>query len=437
MQLSHYLKIYPCEEKPGHHIVFSTKKASMLLLHEHTLNSIEDGTLAPADEATLLKLGIIAPDREAEKLEMCNMLDMLNSKNTGLNISVIINLECNFDCVYCYEGDQKGSHYMSEQTIGLLINFIKANFSQGKKSINIDFYGGEPLLSAGLIKAISNEVKTFAESRGAEYTFTLVSNGSLFKRQLAEELKQLGLTAIRITLDGTAEAHNRYRPFKSGAGSFDTIIRNIKETCDIVKISTGGNFDRGNYETFPPLFDYFEKEGLTPDRLYEIRIGPVSKRPEDDNTPTDYSDGCLSVNEPWIIKAGTMLREEILKRGYHTTKIMPMPCQVEITDSYVVNYDGAIYKCPALIGREGFQIGSLKKGVTDYTGSHKLGVWKNAECIECEYLPLCFGGCRYMAYVRDGNINKPDCKRPFFDASLEAMIKQDIKYRKPPKAKES
>ena len=437
MQLSHYLKIYPYEEKPGHYIVFSTKKASVLLLHEHTINSIENNSLSPSDEATLLKLGIVVPDREVEKLEMNNMLDMLNSRNNGLNISVVINLDCNFDCVYCYEGDQKGRRYMSEETIGLLINFIKVNFSPGKKLINIDFYGGEPLLSASLIKSISREVKSFAERMGAVYSFTLVSNGSLFKRQIAEELKQLGLTGVRITLDGSAEAHNKYRPFKSGGGSFDTIIRNIKETCDIVKISTGGNFDRENFETFPLLFDYFEKEGLTPERIYEIRTGPVSKRPEDDKTPTDYSDGCLSVNEPWIIEAGVMLREAILKRGYHTTKIMPMPCQVEITDSYVVNYDGAIYKCPVLIGRKDFQIGNLRDGVADYTESHRLGIWKNRECIECEYLPLCFGGCRYMAYMRDGNINKPDCRRPLFDASLETMIRQDIKYRRPSKTKKS
>ena len=58
------------------------------------------------------------------------------------------------------------------------------------------------------------------------------------------------------------------------------------------------------------------------------------------------------------MKAGILLREDVLKRGYNTPKIMPMPCQVEITDSYVVNYDGVIYKCPALIGREEFSIGT-------------------------------------------------------------------------------
>jgi uncharacterized protein len=114
-----------------------------------------------------------------------------------------------------------------------------------------------------------------------------------------------------------------------------------------------------------------------------------------------------------------------------------MPCQVEITDSYVVNFDGAIYKCPAFIGREGFSIGHLESGLREDCDPYHLTDWRNQECTDCEYLPLCFGGCRYMSYIRDGNIYKPDCKRPYFDASLETMIKQDIKYRRLVKATES
>ena len=58
----------------------------------------------------------------------------------------------------------------------------------------------------------------------------------------------------------------------------------------------------------------------------------------------------------------------------------------------------------------------------------KLGMYKNPECA---YLPLCFGGCRYMTYVRDGNIDQLDCKKEYFDASLETLLKQDIRYRLP------
>ena len=432
MQLSHYLKIYPYEERPGYLLLYSTRKASIILLKEETYQAIEKGGLSASDEVLLSKLGMIVSNREEEKRSVLGFFDDLNAKNPGLNIIVVLNLDCNFSCIYCYEGDMKGKLYMSGNTADLLIDFIKEKFTADKKSLLVDFYGGEPLLSAGLIKSISQVLKPFTESRGASYSFTLVTNGSLFKRQLAEELVPLGLKSVKITLDGPAEVHNRCRPFKSGAGSFDTIIRNIKETCDLVKIGIGGNFDRNNYEKFPLLLDCLAKEGLTPDKIYVVKFDPVVNRPEGDTSPADYKGGCMSINEPWLFKAEALLRKEILKRGYNTPKLAPVICMVENKDSYVVNFDGVIYKCPAFIGKKGFAAGDLRTGVKDYTSSYKLDIWKNEECAGCEYLPLCFGGCRYMTFVRDGNIDKPDCKKAYFDASLETLIKQDIKYR--PKA---
>ncbi|MBI5232848.1 MAG: geopeptide radical SAM maturase [Deltaproteobacteria bacterium] len=434
MQLSHYLKIYQLEERPGQRLLFSTKRASMVLLDDEKYDSIGNGSLSPSDEAALLSIGMLTPDREEEKREVSSMLDRLNANNTGLNLAVFINLDCNFACPYCYEGGLKGKIVMSDETADLLIAFIKEKFGisgpggAGKTALNLDFYGGEPLLSLGLIKRICSELKAFTEARGAEFTFSLVTNGSLFRRRVAEELYPLGLRRAKITLDGPAETHNISRPFKSGAASFDIIINNIKETCDIVKIGIGGNFTRDNHEKFLDLISYLKAGGLTPDKLPQIKFDPVLGRPPGDTGSVEYVDACMSVNEPWVTKAGDLLREAILQAGYATPRITPMPCQVELRNAYVVNHDGVVYKCPALIGRKGFEIGDVKSGITDYTVSHRVGIWKNEECLACEYLPLCFGGCRYMAYVRDGNIDNPDCKRPYLDASLEGLVKQDIKY---------
>ncbi len=33
-----------------------------------------------------------------------------------------------------------------------------------------------------------------------------------------------------------------------------------------------------------------------------------------------------------------------------------------------------------------------------------------------------------MKYIRDGNMDGVDCKKPYLDATLEEAIKQDIKY---------
>ncbi len=92
------------------------------------------------------------------------------------------------------------------------------------------------------------------------------------------------------------------------------------------------------------------------------------------------------------------------------------------------SYDGALYKYPGFIGMEEFKCGDIKEGVTDYTGSYNLGIWKNEECTDCIYLPLCYGGCRYMTFLRDGNVKALDCQREYLDATLEEMIKQEIRY---------
>jgi uncharacterized protein len=346
MQLSHYLKVYPWEEGSGYFLLFSTKQGSSVLLKEETFRSIENATLSPSDAALLSKLGMIVQDREAEKRTLFGFLDDFNLRNPGLNVTVVLNLDCNFACTYCYEGDMKGNLYMSETTVAGLLDFIKEKFTENKKSLLIDFYGGEPLLSTALIVSISRAIKPYIESKGGSYRFTLITNGSLFTRRVAEKLVPLGLESVNITIDGPAEIHDGNRPFKSGAGSFNTIIHNIKDTCDLADIVIGGNYEKHNYEKFPLLLDYLVNAGLTPGTLRGIKFDPVMKSPEGGHSPSPPKGGCMSIYEPWIAGAETLLREEILKRGYNTPKPRPMTCMIESKDAYVVNFDGVFYKCP-------------------------------------------------------------------------------------------
>ncbi len=430
MQLSRYLKVYPCAERPGHVLLFSTRTVAKILLRAETYRTLEQGgRLSPADEALLAKLGMLVRDREEEKRAVLGLFDTLNAMNPGLSIMVVLNLDCNFACTYCYEGEMKGKLYMSDETADRLVDFIKENFPERKKSLLIDFYGGEPLLSVGLIKRISRALKAFTETRGAAYSFTLVTNGSLLTRRIAEELVPLGLTGVKITLDGPAEIHDRCRPFASGRGSFDTIIGNIKETCDLVKIGIGGNFQRDNHEKFPLLLDYLTREGLTPGRIAQVKFDPVLKQPEGGPSASGCTGGCTSINEPWLSDASIRLREEILKRGYHTQKLRPITCMIESTNSYVVHFDGHLYKCPGFIGKKGYEVGDLHRGAGGCDTVYRLGIWKNGDCDRCEYLPLCFGGCRYLKFVQDGTIDALDCQKAYLDASLESLVKQDVKYR--------
>lgn len=425
---SRYLKTFLPDGKEGRLLLFSNKRCSKILINKDTWKAIETGTLSSENETALHGLGMLVNDRDEEIKSVSGVFEELNRSDTSIDIIAALNLDCNFACKYCYEGAMKGRKYMSEGTAAALIDFIRKIFDQDKKALHIDFYGGEPLLSLDLIKDISNKLIQFTKERTASFTSGLVTNGSLFKGKVAEELTTLGLKNVKITLDGPPHIHNKNRPFKSGADSFDTLISNIKDTCDLVKIAIGGNFEQDNYREFPKLLDCLINEGLTPDKLAQVKFDPVMQSSDRVTLHMDFNNGCMSINEPWLMEAVLFLREEILKRGFKTPGIRPAFCLIESNNSYVVNYNGVLYKCPAFIGIDGFEAGDLEKGPSDYSFSYKTRIFKNSECMECEYLPLCYGGCRYTKFVRDGKIDAPDCQRKYFDTCLERLVKQDIKY---------
>ncbi|MRR57212.1 MAG: putative geopeptide radical SAM maturase [Deltaproteobacteria bacterium] len=427
MHLSRYIKQYPCRDNPDKVLLFSTKRLSKVVVPRSVLKSVEEGTLSPESTATLTRLGFLVPDSDAERREMLTIMAESEERLKKAFLMAVMNLDCNLACTYCYEGKQRGRHYMSQETADLLVKYGEESFLRRGKDLTIDFYGGEPLLSIGMIRDISRRLKTSAEREGTDYGFTLVTNGTLLTADAVSQLVPLGLKSARVTLDGPRENHDRYRPYSSGKGSFDIIVRNLRDVCGLVKLGIGGNYTQENYREFPLLLDELTALGLPPDKIAHVMFYPVSNTLGEHLMP-EFSEGCCSVDEPWLVEASLFLREEILKRGYYTPKVLPTTCMIEFRDNLVVHYDGTLYKCPAFIGLEGLDAGSLESGIHDYRESHNMDVWKKDECLDCAYLPLCFGGCRFMKLLQGGAIDDVECRKAWYDATLEDLILQDLRY---------
>ena len=428
MRLSRYIKIFPCREDPDRLLLYSTKRGSAIHLPKSLLASINDGSISPANEETLVRLGFLVPDGEGEKEEMLDAFNQVNLLGTRFSAQVVLNLDCNLACTYCYEGGMKGRRYMSPGTAGLLVELAERKYISQGKGVELSFYGGEPLMSVDLIVSISERLRESAAAKGAKYTFTLVTNGTLLTGKMVERLIPLGFTGAKVTLDGPRENHDRFRPFVSGKGSFDCIIANLKEVCALTDIQVGGNFTRESYREYPRLLDFMLSEGLTPEKISIVKFGPVTRSGGEFPLP-EFNEGCATLEEPWLKEASLFLREEILKRGFHTTRMGPAPCMIESCDDLVVNWDGSLFKCPAMLGWKGLTVGNLEIGIGDYRQSHNMDVWKKEECLECAYLPLCFGGCRFLTLLRNGRIDEVDCRRAFLDETLEEMVRQDLKHQ--------
>jgi len=430
MHLSPFLKNFSLPEKKEARLLFSTKTCALTLLSVEALAAVQAGKAAPETMGVLIRLGMLVADPVKEQQEMLDYLPTVNLLNPNLRASVILGMACNFACVYCYEGSQKGAAAMDDATAEQLVTYLLARFTSKKKRLVLDFYGGEPLLYLDRIRFLAGRLKPLIEARGGIFEFTLVTNGSLLTADLAKELVALGLVSAKITVDGPEENHNHFRPGKDGQGSWSAILANLKACCGIFPIFLSGNYTFDNFRRFPELLDSLATMGLGPEAFASVQFYPVMQVNDRFANP-EFSGGCCSMHEPWLVEASLFLREEIMRRGYSFPKLQPAPCMVDLDDAFTVNHDGAIYKCVTLIGHREFVCGDIRRGLDHgWQESYCVDHWqKEKKCRECAYLPLCFGGCRYMALQREGSMAKVDCQKEFLDATLEKMLMQDLKYR--------
>lgn len=429
MILSQYSKIYRDPDDEGIRTLFSTRTMETVDLSVESLRDLNRNKLSPKRMKLLREKGLLIKSAAAERKEILGFMDDFNSTVDTLNALLVMSLDCNLGCKYCFEGTRKGKFYLSAETADEFINFIASQDLTGKDKLHTVFYGGEPLLSRDAIISIAKSLRKVADKKKMDFSFSFITNGTLLTPLLVKKLKPLGLKSASVTLDGPKDVHDRFRPFKTGKGSFDVIIRNVRNVCSLIDLRIGGNYTQESYPDFPRLLDFLIDHGITPSRISSVDFNPVINE-RNKFSPPDFHDGCMSLNEPWLVEAMFFLREEILKRGFRAQELLPAICAIEWKSSVIVNYDGTVYKCPGLIGRKNYCVGDLKTGMRDYGLSHGLGNWKNKKCLACAYLPLCFGGCRYMKLIRTGNMRGRDCKKAFFDRTLESFVLQDRRYDK-------
>ncbi|MCI5121805.1 MAG: radical SAM protein, partial [Candidatus Electrothrix sp. AUS4] len=315
MYFTPYLTTHRHPSIPEQVLLFSTKTGALVLLPEEDFTALQNGDTENEYIAPLAEMGFLVQDLEAEHREVARYMEDINRYNPNLTLALILGMECNFACKYCFEGKQKGGEKaMDDRTADQLIAFIKERFKPGKEKLVLQIYGGEPLLYTKRIIYLAERLKPFIEERGAEFVFTLISNGSLLTEKVVDELNAWGLDGVKVTIDGPPENHNQFRPFKSGVGSFDVIAGNLKKVCSKTNIRLGGNYTSETYQDFATVLDLLAEEGISPDKIDRVSFNIVMKV-RDKITSNEFVGGCATINEPWLRDASLHVREEVLQRG--------------------------------------------------------------------------------------------------------------------------
>lgn len=349
---------------------------------EHFL--IFETPLSPQLKKNLLKgrMLVYKDENEDDTLKLMSTMNRFNNQYLGLTIAPT--MECNFACPYCYE---EGRRYnsMTEEIVKEVIKFITTNMTN-RQSLSITWYGGEPLIGINTIEKITSEVL----KRKYNYSSTMVSNGYLLNRETAKKLLALQISSVQITIDGPPEIHNQRRILKNGSGSFETILTNIEETCDLLNILIRVNVDKDNVQKVDELINCLDQHNL------KGKIG-LYIAPLDNINDTCNAQKCFTSNE--FANEQMTFYNKNYNRGYFFTKVpTPNPgiCGAVSESNYIIDPLGDLYKCWDDIGEISERIGKITQPVQF---NKNLMKWLNYDCmsdktcIKCKVLPICMGGC--------------------------------------------
>ncbi|PKK84392.1 MAG: hypothetical protein CVT49_03460 [candidate division Zixibacteria bacterium HGW-Zixibacteria-1] len=325
-------------------------------------------------------------------------------------LTIAPTLACNFRCDYCFESHRGGR--MSEETEKALLRFSDERVKDADK-LYITWFGGEPTLCLDSIERLQAGFGELTRKYETEFQpSTIITNGYLLDGRNALRLKNAGIRAAQVTLDGPPRIHDARRKLPGGSGTFDRIVENLAEASDILSITIRINVDRNNQGLANEVLEILEKRGtLDKVRVYFAQVNSAA------GVCADMNDKCLSTEE-FSLSQVEMYRR-LIDNGIYQIEYPSLSagghCGADTENSFVVAPDGTLYKCWEEIAEaKEHSVGSILMGVPKDHQKVNLdrylsfNPFDKEECPECNMLPICMGGCPHHD-IRDGNKARGAC----------------------------
>ncbi len=324
--------------------------------------------------------------------------------------------DCNFRCRYCF-ADEGAYHSkresMSLETAKAAVDFLIAN-SGNRKVLEMDFFGGEPLMNLDVLKKTVYYAKEQGAKVGKKFLFTTTTNALLLNDETIKFFNE-EMENVVLSLDGRKEVHDAIRKSINGKGTFDLIIDKIKNF-----ISMRGNKSYYVRGTFTAKNLDFSKDVLF---IADQGVDSISMEP----VVTEIPD--LQIREehlPEIEKEYETLCEAYLKRhaegnGFNffhfNIDLEGGPCLSKRVSAcgagneyFSVTPNGDLYPCHQFAGDSNFKMGSVTEGITrpDLREKFKNScLFTRKKCEDCFAKFICSGGCSANNYHFNGDIDEP------------------------------
>lgn len=312
-----------------------------------------------------------------------------------VDLTICPTMACNFDCPYCFESHRSGR--MTEETCGHVVRLAEKMLTESRaRSLNVTWFGGEPLLAPDLIESLSARLQSLARFARAEYRACVITNGYLLTPQTAEMLGRCGVISAQITLDGIGPNHDRTRHLAGGGGTFEQITGNLRSKLPF-RIDIRHNIHEGNRGSVPAMKAFVER--LAGESGNDIRYYPATVRNHAASAAWD-SNICTICDRD----AGSLC---IPYDAENFEKGRGISCGANML--YFVGIDelGNLQKCWEAVDRSEYSFGTALRWdpadpIATADSPENLIRFLNAgmpaiddECRECVWLPVCAGGCPF------------------------------------------
>ena len=340
-------------------------------------------------------------------------------KSMCLNISH----RCNLACKYCFakEGTYGGqASDMSLEISKKAIDFL-IKHSGKRRFLEVDFFGGEPMLNFDVVKSTVEYAKVQAKKANKTFRFTITTNGIIYDEEQINFIND-NMSNIVISIDGREQVHNNARPFKGGQTSYGNALKYAKKLRSI-----RGDKDYYIRGTYTALNLDFSKDviSINDQGFDQISIEPVV-------LPTNH---IMAIKQEHIEKIKAeyeILAKEYLERRktdkwfnffHFMINFEGGPCEKKRVNAcsagneYVaVAPDGLIYPCHQFVGNSDFVLGDLK--LWDKSDKMNLNqdirqkfqgcnIHTKPKCKDCFAKYYCSGGCAANNYNLNNDINTP------------------------------
>lgn len=325
--------------------------------------------------------------------------------------------DCNIRCSYCFasQGDFKGERSLMSFEVGKKALDLLVSYSGKRRNLEVDFFGGEPLMNFDVVKALVDYGRSLEEKHQKRFRFTLTTNGVLLNDEIIDYVNE-HMENVVLSIDGRPSVNDKMRYTISGGGTYDIIVPKFKKLIE--KRNGKSYYVRGTFTKYNTDFasDVLHMADLG---FKSTSVEPVVASPNDHYALTEEDLDMVKseydrLAEALIERQGT---DKAFSFFHFAIDLSQGPCVIKRltgcgagSEYLAITPEGDIFPCHQFVGNDHFKMGNVLAGVLDFglTNEFKNAhVYNKEKCRTCWAKFYCSGGCHANAYNFNHDIYVP------------------------------